>query len=337
MTEFSEAEKQLLIAFIGITQTKGKPTHEALEQFGKNSFKEDLVDWTEAFKNLTEKGLLREADKVYSLTDQGEIHAKEVHTNYSIQEFSKWLTRSEQSKAFASFCERVYGKNLCQCNMMDMKQLDKLLEILNLNKDNRGLDLGCGIGAITEYISDLTGAHITGIDFATGAIKRAGERTRKKQNRLTFREGNMNNLEFPMKSFDTIIAIDTLYFVDDLEKTIGQMKAILKPNGQMGIFFTQMIKPEDPKELLLPERTKLAQALKKHSLSFKTWNFTENEYRIWRKQKQVAEDLRSEFAAEGNLYLYSSRIEESEYILKFVDADRLSRHLYHVQLQSNAD
>ncbi len=111
----------------------------------------------------------------------------------------------------------------------------------------------------------------------------------------------MNNINFPVDTFDTIIAIDTLYFVDDLEKTVGQMKAVLKPKGQMGIFFTQMMKPEDSKELLLPEKTKLAQVLKKHNLNFQTWNFTKNEHRIWQKCKELAEELKSEFEAEKNL------------------------------------
>ncbi|GAH97428.1 unnamed protein product, partial [marine sediment metagenome] len=88
------------------------------------------------------------------------------------------------------------------------------------------------------------------------------------------------------------------------EKTVGQMKAVLKPKGQMGIFFTQMMKPEDSKELLLPEKTKLAQVLKKHNLNFQTWNFTKNEHRIWQKCKELAEELKSEFEAE-NFIIYT--------------------------------
>ena len=262
MIEFSEAEKQLLIAVIELARAKRTPNQETFEQFAKDYFKEDLVDWTEAFESLTEKGLLQEKDKVYSLTDQGEIYAKQVLKELSSQRFSEGLIQSEQSKANAVYCERVYEKNLCQWNLMNMEQLNKLLEVLNMNKDDQVLELGCGIGIITEYISDSTQAHITAIDFAAGAIKRAQERTRGKQNRLTFREGDMNNLDFLINSFDTIIVIDALYFVDDLEKTVGQMKAILKPNGQMGIFFSQVIEPEDSKELLLPEKSKLAQVLK---------------------------------------------------------------------------
>ena len=80
---------------------------------------------------------------------------------------------------------------------MDVEQLNKLLEILSLNESSRVLDLGCGIGSVTEYISDVTGAHITGVDFAEDAIIRARSRTRAKRNRLTYEVGDMNDLRFP--------------------------------------------------------------------------------------------------------------------------------------------
>ena len=47
--------------------------------------------------------------------------------------------------------------------------------------------------------------------------------------------------------------------------------------------------------------------------------------------KQVAEDLKTEFEAEGALDIYNHRIMESEHVLKFVETGRTSRFLYHVK------
>jgi len=38
--------------------------------------------------------------------------------------------------------------------------------VLQLDASHHGLDLGCGNGLIAEYVSDRTGAHITGLDYA---------------------------------------------------------------------------------------------------------------------------------------------------------------------------
>ena len=54
------------------------------------------------------------------------------------------------------------------------------------------LDLGCGNGKMAEYISDCTGANLTGIDFIPFAIQQAQERTQAKRDRLEFKaEGNL--------------------------------------------------------------------------------------------------------------------------------------------------
>jgi ubiquinone/menaquinone biosynthesis C-methylase UbiE len=214
--------------------------------------------------------------------------------------------------------------------MMDMEQLNRFLDVLDLGKNSKVLDLGCGIGTISEYLSDVTGAHITGLDLASGAIERAKERCESKRDRLTFLEGNMNDLQLEPSIFDTIIAIDTLYFVSDLNTTVAKMKEIITPNGQMGIFFSSMVSSEKATNSLHPQRTRLANALRKCCLRFQTWDFTENEKSIWRKQKQVAKDLKDEFEAEGAYDIYNGRVNEAEYILRYVETDRMSRYLYHV-------
>jgi ubiquinone/menaquinone biosynthesis C-methylase UbiE len=336
MSEFSQAEKQLLIAVKMVSRRKKTPDRESLAEFGERFFDEDLVDWTEAYESLARAGYLQRKENVYSLTVPGEEVAKEVRRDDSVKGFSEWLVRSEESKAYSEFCERVYGMNLCQCNIMDMEQLNKLVEILCLNESSRVLDLGCGIGSVTEYISDVTGAHVTGVDFAEDAIVRAKSRTRDKRNRLTYEVSDMNDLLFPDCSFDTIIAIDTLYFVDDLEKTAERMNAILTAGGQMAVFYSQMIGIGEPKELLLAGGTRFAQALDKLQLRFQTWCFSENESELWRKERRVAEELRAEFEREGYLDLYKSRAKESEHLLEFVESGRVSRYLYHVK-QADGD
>ena len=87
--------------------------------------------------------------------------------------YEKYYTAMKSSAAHAEFCERVFGKNLCQHGFADMAQLDLLLEVTGLRPGQRALDLGCGNGLITEYLSDESGAHITGLE----AFQAAGGET----------------------------------------------------------------------------------------------------------------------------------------------------------------
>jgi ubiquinone/menaquinone biosynthesis C-methylase UbiE len=83
-------------------------------------------------------------------------------------------------------------------------------------RGDRVLDLGCGNGGIAEYISDMTGARDTGVNFLPEAIRRALERTAAKRLRLAFCEGDIRELDFPASSFNALVAIDTLYFTEQV-------------------------------------------------------------------------------------------------------------------------
>lgn len=237
--------------------------------------------------------------------------------------FSEPFIRSEQSKAHSSFCERVFGKDLCQAGMMDMVQLEKLLKMLNLSAENNVLDLGCGIGIITEYISDLTGAHILGVDFASGAIRYANERACEKQDRIKFQEADINNLNLAPACVDTIISIDSLHFAKDMEKTIRQMMLILKAGGQMGIFYSQHCNPQN---------LDLTQILIKLDLNYQAWDYTKREHDLWYRQKQVLEEMKKEFESEGNLPLFHILLLDCQTMLNAFDAGKGRRLLYHIQL-----
>jgi len=352
ITDLTDAEKQLLDAILSIElypDANPEEADETLQSGGKvlpiaknirkrgellqvTTFgkKARLMDWTAAFPRLVKAGYIQVDDGNYRLTATGRIQAQQVRVERTGKRFSDYFMRSVKSVANAEFCRRVFGKNLCQADLMDMMQLEKLLEVLNLSAENKVLDLACGIGAIAEYISDVTGAHVVGVDIANEAITYAEERTRQKRDRLEFRYGDMNSLGFPPASFDTIIAIASLHYAGDLDETIRQLREVLTPNGQMGLFAFQYAPESDSPDVLLPENTDLARALQKHSLDFQTWDFTEQEIKIWKRQLQVAKELLEAYREEGNLDLCEDRIEECEVDLPRLEAGQKRHYLYHV-------
>lgn len=324
----NKAEEQLLNLIKRIGRAGKKATKESILAAGKHIYKEKFSNLSSAYKSLIQKTFIKELNEEYSITNKAVKFMKKQRSN----SFGDMLVQNEKSEIYGKFCKMLHGKNISQFNMMNMEQLDKLMELLEITKHHKILDLGCATGTIAEYISDNTMAHITGIDFAEPAIKWAQERTKSKRDRLKFITMDMDALDFPKRTFDMIIAIDTLYFVDDLNKTIQKIKEILKENGKLGIFFSQKILPDEDKVKLLPNKTTLAQALKKNNLTFKVCDFTENEKEFWRKSKNIAETLKEEFEKEGYPFMYESRISEAKSILKFVDSDSISRYLYIVNL-----
>jgi 2-polyprenyl-3-methyl-5-hydroxy-6-metoxy-1,4-benzoquinol methylase len=326
LSQFSEGEVQLLTALKRTINRGYEPDWERLAEFGAQHFHRFLVEWDQAFDQLSNKGLLKEIDGIYSLTPKGRVYA-----NIANKERPVWLylynelyIRAEQSQAHGVFCEKVYGKDLCQLGQTDMEQIHALLEALEIGPGSCVLDLGCGNGMISEYISDQTQASVTGIDIADEAIERAQARTESKRDRLAFQIGNVNMLDDFPGTFEAIIALDTLHIAVDLVAALRQTVARLQPEGQMGVFWESWIQTGTPETHLRPDNTRLAQALRSLGLSYKIIDFTEANHRLWQKTRRVLEELRADFEAEGNLILYETALEETNRI----DRGMGCRYLY---------
>src|SRR5512138_1432406 len=135
--------------------------------------------------------------------------------------YDEYYARAQRSEAHSEFCRLVYGHDFCQHGMLDMSQLDRLLEVANLKSDGVVLELGCGAGLIAEHVSERTRCRVVGVDISSTAIEQARARAeRDGRTRLTFEAKDIEKLDYPERSFDAAISIDTLYYVDDVESVV---------------------------------------------------------------------------------------------------------------------
>jgi len=238
MAGLTRLEEETLIAVAALQLFEQKTDRDGVDFAGWGLFEREQGELGREAESLVAKGLLRREDGIFSLTEEGEEAEKEVDGAFMREAYDEGWEASAQSEVMAEFSERVFGRNLSQTNFADMEQLDGLIEALELDSEDRVLDLGCGTGMITEYIADQTGASVTGLDYSASGIRVARERCREKRDRLIFVEGDMNDLDLPEASFDAIVSIDTLYFAGDLVKTVEGLEGTLKPEGCMGILYT---------------------------------------------------------------------------------------------------
>ncbi len=316
------------------TGNKVKPTIEGIKSFLKDGASIETQKMHASMEWLMENGLATRKSDCFFLTDIGKTLGKKFKTERMSKGYDDLLSRTGNSKAYSMFCERVFGKDLSQFNVLDMEQLNTLTEQLNLKPEETALDLGCGNGRIAEYISDLTGAKITGLDFASELIKTAQKRTADRKDRLTYVVGNMDELAFEEGSFDAIISIDSLYFVNSIDATIKELKRLSKPiTGRLAIFSDQNVNPDESRDILLPENTKVGKALRNNNLTYQTVDFTSNSRQIWIREIQAAEELKEFFIEEGNKDIYEDRAKDAAKTLESIDSGRHVRFFYLARLQ----
>ena len=162
---------------------------------------------------------------------------------------------------------------------------------------------------------------MVGADFSEEAIQAARARTLGKGHHLAFEVMDMDDLQLPQGSFDAVIAIDTLYFVRDLDSAIAATKRCLSDRGRMALLHTTVIAPEEPKTTLAPGATPLARALQSCQLTYQRGTSRKMNMGVWERTLQAAEELMAEFGAEGNEWIRQGRVEEARVMLGTVRQD----------------
>ena len=333
--ELSEAEIQVL-ATLRKSELEGHAADRAsLEEQGERYWI-FCEDWSGAFSSLIEKALIDGDENAYGLTEAGhplgDAYHRERPDHYWYY-YQRFYPAAHASTAHSRLCERVFGEDLCQEGQMDMAALGELLACIDLKPGDHLLDLGCGAGVISEYISDRTGATVTGIDYAASAINAATARTEGKRSRLKFMQGDLSSLDLPAESYDAAIMIDSIYWVADTVEALSSIIKSIKPGGQLAILIVQNLQAGDGPELLEVSSTGVARALARLDLDYEAHDQTEQFADFWPRIKESVVALRGEFEAEGNGFICDSLEREAdEEYLPAIRAHAIRRYLYHVRL-----
>ncbi len=107
----------------------------------------------------------------------------------------------------------------------------KVVEIISryLNEfppPQKVLDVGCGTGFTLNTLNNL-GYECTGVDAAVDMVEIA----RKENPDITIHQSDATNLPLKDNTFDMVIAIELLRYLEDSEKAIYEMFRVLKVGG----------------------------------------------------------------------------------------------------------
>jgi 2-polyprenyl-3-methyl-5-hydroxy-6-metoxy-1,4-benzoquinol methylase len=302
-TDYRETETQALIVLGELSDPIETPNNNSYTFYPKtvqeaqNYFRRFALDLSGAYDALAHRGLVYRKDHEWHLTHKGYRAAREVRRNrppiwYWYKEF---YTAIEHSRAFSHYCERAYGKDLSQHGFSDLDEIHWMLGMIDLDETKELLDIGCGNGRISEYISDATSVRVTGIDYIPEAIVQAERRTASKRDRLRFQVTDIDQLDVMEERFDVILSIDSIFFGQDLTATLGRLKALLQPGGEMAIFCG-----ED-----------LPTALEQNQLRAEAYDRSKEHHKHLQRKHSVAAEMKEDFELEGNEFIWQVIMAES--------------------------
>jgi ubiquinone/menaquinone biosynthesis C-methylase UbiE len=162
-----------------------------------------------------------------------------VPTENLVDSKKKWNTLAEKNAAY--FVMTDYGEGITeeQFRTSGMKDYDQLIGGDTLLKTRLSpfntkdvMEIGCGIGRITEFLSKNFKT-VSAVDISEEMVRKGGQRLSSAKN-ITFRATDGTSFPFANASFDFVFSFIVFQHMPDkqtIEKNIAEVSRVLRPGG----------------------------------------------------------------------------------------------------------
>lgn len=110
-------------------------------------------------------------------------------------------------------------------------------ECIDVNGDERILDIGCGGGINIEKFLKLTSNNVDGLDYSEVSVASSIERNidAVDNGRCTVIQADVQDMPIDDESYDLATAFETIYFWPEIQETFKEVSRVIKPNGRFMI------------------------------------------------------------------------------------------------------
>lgn len=98
------------------------------------------------------------------------------------------------------------------------------------NRSMRIMDVGCGSGGVMQEVLKR-GHKVVGVDISEEMLKEAGETTRDYSGDATYIQGDIEQIPLPADSFDVVICVGVLQFLQNDKNAVREINRVLRTGG----------------------------------------------------------------------------------------------------------
>jgi ubiquinone/menaquinone biosynthesis C-methylase UbiE len=136
-----------------------------------------------------------------------------------VEHFDKLSSNRDWSRLYDSFDGRNYHFHV---------RRNRVLELLP-ERLGRVLDVGCGPGVMTEVVLERGGV-FDGVDLSPEMVSEAKQKFGHLPG-VRFAEGNIESIDAPDNSYDQLICMAVLEYLNNPDRALAEIHRVLKPGG----------------------------------------------------------------------------------------------------------
>lgn len=124
-------------------------------------------------------------------------------------------------------------------------QMDKILELLDIQDSDHIADLGAGNGFFTIPMAKATDGTVYAVDIEPKMLELLTERAEKENlQNIEYIVSNLEDIQLEAQSVHKAVVAFVMHEIPDMRKAIGEFKRILKPDGILVIVEWQVVESE---------------------------------------------------------------------------------------------
>jgi SAM-dependent methyltransferase len=115
-----------------------------------------------------------------------------------------------------------------------VKEAEVFVDWLDITQGQQVLDVACGTGNLAIPAA-RKGAKVTGVDIATNLLSQARHRAAAEGLKITFEEGDAEDLPFPNSEFDVVMSMFGAMFAPRPDRVASELARVCRRGGKIAM------------------------------------------------------------------------------------------------------
>lgn len=236
--------------------------------------------------------------------------------------FNEVYLMARKSEAFQKLCHDIHGQEIKQLNTLSLNQLNFILDLLKRKQNQSILDIGCGLGDLTNFIAQQVCSEVYALDFIAENLL---PKERKFEYQLIDIQSSKQRKKIQDNApYEIIYSLDGLYGLSSPYNVLRDLYDNLKPEGKI-IFSYVLYKIENNDLMESPMGRALNKIKDIDGADIEYFDFTKDDSEFWINSYKALQANNDLFQFDKDYALWNIKRKETEQHIKAHEKNEIKK------------